>query len=322
MSGVVRLYAQGGPEVLRYESEEVGEPGPGQVRLRQEAIGVNFVDTYFRAGAFPLADLPAVIGVEGAGIVDAVGPGVTSVAVGDRAGYYFALGAYAEQRLIAADDLVPLPDDVSAGEAATLLAKGLTAWARVHRVHPVRAGEVVVVTGATGGVGYLIAAWAQHLGATVIAVVAAPEGREALRTLGLKQVVVAGTGELAAEVAAAGGKVDVLYDQVGQATFGEVTAVLGDGSLLDLLGAASGAPDVDAADLARRGVRVTQSPTSSHLPDRAAVLAAAAEVFDARRAGVFWHRPVRSYALSEAATAHRDVEARTAGPAVVLVPDA
>jgi NADPH2:quinone reductase len=322
MSGVVRLYAHGGPDVLTYESESVGEPSTGEVRLRQDAVGVNFVDTYFRSGAFPLESLPAVIGGEGAGVVDAVGQGVTSVSTGDRVGYYLAPGAYAEKRLIAADQLIHLPDDLPSVDAAALLAKGLTAWARLRRVYPVQRGEVVLVTGATGGVGSLLAAWAQHLGATVIAPVADAHRAATARALGLEHVVVAGTGELAAAVDALGkGGVDVFYDTVGQATFAEAVSVLRDGATVDLLGAASGQPAVDAGELDRRSVRVTSSPTAQHLPDRATLLAAAEELFQAWRDGVFGTRQIQSYPLSQAAQAHRDLEARISAAAIVLLPD-
>lgn len=219
MSAVVRLYEPGGPEALRYESETVGEPAAGQLRIRQEAIGVNYVDTYFRSGRFPLPVLPAVIGGEGAGVVDAVGEGVDSISVGDRIGYYFSPGAYAEIRLLAAAEAIPLPHDLGPTEAASLLAQGLTAWGRLFRVHAVRPGDVVLVTGATGGVGSLLATWAQHLGATVITPVASKDRVEAAEALGLQHVVVAGTGQLSEAMAEVGGKADVVYDLVGRATF-------------------------------------------------------------------------------------------------------
>ncbi|MBF8193999.1 zinc-binding dehydrogenase [Nonomuraea sp. K274] len=321
MSGVVRLHEHGGPDVLQYELEQLGEPAAGQVRLRHDAIGVNFVDTYFRSGSFPLRELPAVIGGEGSGVVDAVGPDVESVSIGDRVGYYFSLGAYAERRLLAVEDTIPLPDDISSVDAAALLAQGLTAWARLRRVHPVQAGEVVLVTGATGGVGSLLATWAQHLGARVIALVAGPDRVEAARALGLKHIVVAATGELASAVAAAGGGVDVFYDQVGRATFAEAVSVLRDGGTLDLLGAASGEPELDVAELNRRRIRITRSSTGEHLPDRETLLNASDELFQAWRDGVFGTRQVHTYPLSKAAQAHHDLEARITGAAIVLLPD-
>jgi NADPH2:quinone reductase len=319
MSGVVRIYEHGGPDVLRYESAEVGEPAAGQVRLRQDAIGVNFVDTYFRSGRFPLDELPAVIGGEGAGVVDAVGPGVESLSAGDRVGYYFSPGAYAETRLLPAADAIPLPDDLPSTAAAALLAKGLTAWARLRRVHPVQPGDTVLVTGATGGVGSMLAPWAQHLGATVIALVSGPGRVEAARALGLKHVVAAGTGELPS---AAGGGADVVYDLVGQATFAEAVSALRDEGTLDLLGSASGEPDLDAAELNRRRIRITRSSTGEHLTDRETLLSASRELFQAWRDGVFGARQVHTYPLSDAARAHRDLEARITGAAIILLPDA
>jgi len=313
----VRLYEAGGPDVLRYESETVGEPAAGQLRIRQEAIGVNYVDTYFRSGRFPLPSYPAVIGGEGAGVVEAVGPGVDSPKVGDRIGYYFALGAYAEVRLLSATDAIPLPDDLSSTAAASLLANGLTAWGRLHRVHAVRPGDLIVVTGATGGVGSLLATWAQHLGATVITPVAGESRVEAARALGLKHVVVAGTGQLAEAV---GDGADVLYDLVGRATFAEAVAALRDGGTVDLIGTASGEPDVDTAALTSRKIRITRSSTGDHLPDQATLLTASTELFQAWRDGVFGTRQIRTYPLSQAGQAHRDLEAGIPEAAAVLLP--
>ncbi|TCC44355.1 hypothetical protein E0H75_36090 [Kribbella capetownensis] len=240
--------------LLQYESEEVAEPGAGQVRIRQQAIGVTFVDTYFRNGAFPLPTFPAVIGGEGAGVVDAVGAGVDSISVGDR-------------------------------------------------------------------VGSLLAPWAQHLGATVITPVASVERVGAAQALGLKHVVVAGTGRLAKEVAAAGAGADVVYDLVGRATFEEVVAVLRDGGTLDLIGTASGAPDLDATAPESRRIRVTRSSTSDHLPDRATLLQASEDLFRAWRDGVFGTRSIRTYPLSKVTQAHQALEAGISEAAIVLVPD-
>ena len=314
MSAVVRVYEPGGPDALRYESESVGEPAAGQLRIRQEAIGVNFVDTYFRSGRFPLPVMPAVIGGEGAGVVDAVGEGVEAISVGDRIGYYFSPGAYAEYRLLNAAEAIPLPHDLEPIEAASLLAKGLTAWGRLFKVHAVRPGDVVLVTGATGGVGSLLATWAQHLGATVITPVASQDRVAAAEALGLKNVVVAGSGQLS-EI-----KADVVYDLVGRATFAEVIAALRDGGTLDLIGTASGEPDIDTAALASRGIRITRSSTGEHLPDRATLLRASADLFQAWRDGAFGKRLVRTYPLSEAAQAHRDLEAGIPEAAAVLLP--
>lgn len=317
MSAVVRMYEPGGPEVLRYESEVVPEPGAGQLRIRNEAIGVNFVDTYFRSGRFPLRGLPAVIGGEGAGVVDAVGPGVDSISVGDRIAYRYSPGAYAETRLLPAADAIPLPDDLGSEDAVSLLAKGLTAWGRLYRVHPVKPGETVVVTGATGGVGSLLAPWAQHLGATVITPVASQDRVKTALALGLRHVVVAGTGQLAQEV---GAGADVVYDLVGRATFAEVVSVLRDGGTLDLVGSASGDPDLVDEELTKRQIHVTRSSSDQHLPDRATLLRACDDLFTAWRTGVFGTRALRTYPLSEVAQAHRDLEAGIPEAAIVLLP--
>ncbi len=320
MSAVVRLYEPGGPEALRYESETVGEPAAGQVRIRQEAIGVNYVDTYFRSGRFPLPVFPAVIGGEAAGVVDAAGEDVDSISVGDLIGYYFSPGAYAETRLLSAAEAIPLPHDIGATEAASLLAQGLTAWGRLFRVHAVRPGDVVLVTGATGGVGSLLATWAQHLGATVITPVASKDRVEAAEALGLQHVVVAGTGQLSEAMTEFGGKADVVYDLVGRATFAEVVSVLRDGGTLDLIGTASGDPDIDTAALTSRKIRITRSSTGEHLPDRATLLRASTDLFQAWRDGAFGKRLVRTYPLADAAQAHRDLEAGIPEAAAVLLP--
>jgi len=224
MSKVIRVYQNGPPSVLKVEDESVGDPGPGQIRLRHEAIGVNFVDTMFRDGTFP-SPLPFVPGVEGAGVIEAVGPGVTGFGIGDRVGYFFAPGSYASVRLISADSVVKLPDDVSTEQAATLLAKGLTAWMGLRALYQLKAGEKILVQGASGGVGSLISRWAKALGATVIGTAGSAGKRDGLAEV-VDHALLSNDPELAAKVRGIAPEgVDVVYEFVGKATFGSsVTA--------------------------------------------------------------------------------------------------
>ena len=254
MSVVIRMHRTGDPTVLVPEDEILGIPGPGQVKLRQEAIGVNFIDTMIRSGAFG-APLPFVTGVEAAGVVTEVGPNAEGFAVGDRVGYFFAPGAYAEERIVDIAPLVRLPDDAPSDIAAGLLTKGVTAWLAVRQLHKVKAGDVVLVQGATGGVGSLVTRWAKALGATVIAV--GSSGKIARIAADADHVLASGEPNLADRIrAVAPGGVDVVYEFVGKATFAASAQAVRDGGAIFTIGAASGAPDIDQAALAARGVTV------------------------------------------------------------------
>lgn len=317
MSTVIRFHSYGGPEVLAVEDQRVGAPGPGQVRLRQQAIGVNFVDTIFRRGIYPVP-LPAVAGVEAAGVVDAVGDGVHGFAAGDRAAYFLAPGSYAAERLIDAAQLVRLPDDVSAEQAAAVLTKGLTAWTALHGFHRLAAGETVLVQGASSSVGRLLARWARVLGATVIGTAGADK-REALRA-DVDHALVSDDPALAAQVRAIAPQgVDVVYEFIGAATFAASAEAVRDGGTIVNIGAASGAPQVDAAALAARGVAVRGGPMAQHL-EGAAREEATGAVFAALRAGTLGTLAVTRYALAEAARAHEDIAARRRTDAAILVP--
>ncbi len=320
----VRIYQTGAPTVMQYETlpADIGAPGPGQVRLAHQAIGLNFVDTLFRSGAFNVP-VPFDMGVEGAGTVEAVGPGVTSVQVGDRAAYFFTPGAYSDVRLIDAAALVKLPEDIGSDVAAALLTKGLTAWMLLKRVHPVQAGETVLVHGAAGGVGSLVAAWAKALGATAIATVGSPQKANAVRALGIEHVLHTGDPEFNDRIRSiTGGRgVDVVYEFVGKTTFGLSISALRDGGTLAHVGNASGAPSAaDKAELPARGIRYVQPTTSQYVGERNSLELASADVFDAWRSGIFGELRATRYPLSEVVRAHEDLAARRITGAAILLP--
>jgi len=319
----VRIYEHGDPSVLRYEPAPAAilAPGKGQVRLRHDAAGLNFIDTAFRDGSFGAA-LPFDMGVEGAGVVEAVGPGVTGIAAGDRVAYFFSFGAYADVRLIDAELLVKLPDDVSTELAASILTKGLTAWMLLKRVHVLKAGETVLVTGAAGGVASLLVPWAAALGAKVIATVGSPAKAAAVRAQGVAEVLDSHDPTLAAKArASAGGGVDVVYEFVGKATIGQSVLALREGGALVHVGNASGAPDAGfQAEVGARGLRYSKPATAQYVNSRALLEEASAEVFAARRAGVFGELKATRYALSDVVRAHTDMAARRITGPAILVP--
>lgn len=317
MSTTIRFYQYGSADVLEIEDEQIGAPGAGQVRLRQEAIGVNFIDTLFRQGIFPVA-LPAVAGVEGAGIVEAVGAEVDGFSSGDRVAYFLAPGSYAEVRLIDAKSLIPVPDDLTSEQVVTVLTKGLTAWAALNGFHRLKAGETVLVQGASGGVGLLIARWAKALGAIVIGTAGTETKRAALAS-SIDHALLSGDTELGAQIRRiAPNGVDVVYELVGKATFAASTRAVRDGGTIVTIGAASGQPSIDQAQLAKRNVRVTGGPMAQHVQDTITQVTRA--VFDAYRSGVFGELEVTRYPLTQAAVAHEDIAARRKSGTLILIP--
>ena len=317
MSTTIRFHKVGGPDVLQVEDDQVGEPGRGQVRLRQEAVGVNFIDTALRQGIFP-TPLPAVAGVEGAGVVETVGAGVTDFRPGDRVAYFLAPGSYAAVRLIDAGALLKVPADLSSEQVVTVLTKGLTAWAALNGFHQLKAGETVLVQGASSSVGILLAHWAKALGATVIGT-AGSEAKRAAIASGVHHALLYGDADLAAQIRfLAPEGVDVAYEFIGKTTFAATAAVVRDGGKIVTIGAASGAPTIGQAALAARGVRVVGGPMAQYV--QPAIATAAAAVFDAWRSGVFGTIEVTRYPLVQAAQAHRDIAERRKAGTIVLVP--
>jgi NADPH2:quinone reductase len=323
MNHQVRIHTTGQPSVMQYQpqTEAPGAPGPGQVSIRHDAIGLNFVDTLFRNGAFKVP-LPFTMGVEGAGVVLQTGPGVKDLRPGDRVAYFFSFGAYADERLIDASQLVKLPEHVSTETAAAILTKGLTAWMMLFGAHQLKRGETVLLHAAAGGVGALVARWAQALGANVIATVGSPAKAALVRAAGIAQVLDANDPGLAGKVRALNGGrgVDVVYELVGQATFAQSVAALRDGGHLLHIGNASGNPDIDQGALAARGIRYQHATTGEYAGQRSGLEQGARTLFAALRDGVFGAvEPVR-YRLADVAQAHADLEARRIAGAAILVP--
>ncbi|MDQ7911684.1 quinone oxidoreductase [Pseudomonas sp. 102515] len=320
MSQRIRIYQQGTPAVLRYETFDLESPTREQVLIRHEAIGVNFVDTMFRDGTFKVP-LPFSMGVEAAGIVEAVGAHVQHLKVGDRVGYFFALGAYADRRVIDSSALIKLPDDICSEQAAGLLSKGLTAWALVKQAHRIQAGETIVVHGASGGVGSLLTRWAKSLGATVIASVGSADKARIVGGWGLDHVLRSDDSDLASRIIAAnsGIGVDVVYDLVGWDTLDASIRSLRAGGELIHVGNASGGVTVDPLLLAARGVRYVQPSTPQYVNAQNQHMAAS-ELFERFREGALGELELARYKLEEAALAHQAIAARKHTGSVLLIP--
>jgi NADPH2:quinone reductase len=320
-TSVVYMQTPGPPSVLVYGQEKVGAPGPGQVRVRQAAIGVNFVDTYFRNGSFAVASFPFVPGVEAAGTIEAIGSGVTGFRVGDRVAYHFVVGAYAEVRLMPTTGLVHLPESITLTQAAAVTTKGLMAWALLRRIYPVQAGTVVLVHAAGGGVGGLAARWARALGATVIGTVGTAAKLAVVQPY-LDYAIATDQEDFAARVLeiTAGQGVDVVYDGVGQATFAASVPVVKPGGTLVLYGSSGQPQPLPPAVLAQRQLTVVRPVLGTYLPTQAALEQAAADVYAALQQGWFGELTTQTYPLAEAARAHTDLEARRTTGSVLLLP--
>ena len=317
----IRIRETGGPEVLRLEEITVPPPGPGEARVRHEAVGVNFVDTYHRTGLYPLP-LPSGLGVEAAGVVEALGPGVEGLRAGHRVAYLAAPGSYATARNVPADRLVALPAGVTAEVAAAALVKGLTAHMLVTRYRPARAGDAVVVTAAAGGVGQLLVQWLVSLGATVLAVVGSEEKAALVRGLGAQHALVTGRDDVPARVKALTGGVPLVYDSVGKATFEGSLDCLAPFGILVTYGNASGpvAP-FDPALLGRKGsLAVARPSVFTHVARRADLVEAAAALFERLGDGRVKVAVGGRWPLAEAAEAHRALESRATTGSLLLRP--
>jgi NADPH2:quinone reductase len=315
----------GGPEVLIYQDVELAEPGPGEVRVRHTAIGVNFIDVYFRQGAYPGPGFPLPLGKEACGVVDAVGPGVTEVHAGDRVAYGFApLGAYAGARLIGAEHLVHVPDGIDDRVVAAIMLKGMTAEYLLHRTCAVKKGDFVLVHAAAGGVGLLLCQWARHLGARVIGTVGTDEKAALAANNGCEHTIVYSREDVSGRVRAltAGAGVRVVYDSVGKDTFASSLDCLAPRGMLALFGQSSGkvAP-IDPQILNAKGSLFLTRPSLAHyVGERAELVASADAVFGAVREGTLSVKVGAEYALKDAAKAHADLEARRTTGSTVLIP--
>lgn len=323
MTRVVAVNTLGGPDVLSVEDWPVGQPGPGQVRLRQTAIGVNFVDTYQRSGLYPQS-LPFVAGNEAAGVVTAVGEGVSEVKVGDRVCYQGTPGAYADERLAPVQKLVPIPDGIDDRTAAAVLLKGLTAYYLLFKTWPVQKGETILWHAAAGGTGLIATQWAKSLGVTVIGTAGGPDKVKKALDHGCDHVIDYKAEDFPTLVKEfTGGRgVDVVYDGVGKATFEGSLDSLRPRGLLASFGNASGVVSIpDLGLLARKGSLYVTRPTGAHyFPNRESLLEGAKALFDAILSGAIRVEISRTYPLAEAAEAHRALEGRETTGSVVLLP--
>ena len=323
MAQAIRLHATGGPEVLTLEQVEVGAPGPGQARVRHSYVAVNFIDIYFRTGRYPLP-LPNGLGSDAVGVVEAVGEGVTEVKPGDRVGYLLGpQGAYADVRLMPAEVLIPLPDDISDRTASALMMKGLTAQYLFRQVYPLQGGETILYHAAAGGVGLVACQWAKALGVTMIGTVSTDEKAEVARAHGCAHVIVTSREDIAQRVREItdGKGVPVVYDSVGKDTLMASLDSLQPRGTLVSNGTTSGPVVIDTTLLAVKGsIWLTRPAMVHYATPRAHMLAMAEELFGLVRAGHIRGEPQRSFALAEAAEAHRALESRRTTGATVLVP--
>lgn len=325
MAKAIRIHRTGGPEVLTWEEIELPKPGAGEARVRHSAVGLNFIDTYHRSGFYPLPRLPAVLGMEGAGVVEEVGSGVSEVRVGDRVAYAAApVGAYAEARLIPAHRLVALPDDISEVQAAGMMLKGMTAQYLLRRTYRVQPGDTILVHAAAGGVGLILCQWARHLGATVIGTVGIGSKAALARAHGCDHPILYTRENFVDRVKelTGGAGVPVVYDSVGKDTFLGSLDCLKPMGLLVSFGQASGpVPPFNVGLLSAKGSLFLTRPTlMTYTAQREVLLGTAAELFDVVRGGAVKIEVHQTHPLKDAEVAHRDLEARKTTGSTVLVP--
>jgi NADPH:quinone reductase len=320
----IRIHETGGPDVLKWEEIEVGEPADGQVLLRQTAVGLNFIDTYHRSGLYKIP-LPSGLGLEGAAVVEKVGVGVTDIKAGDRVAYVSApVGAYAQYRLYPADKLVRLPEEISDTQAAAMMLQGMTVEYLVRRTFPVRAGHTVLLHAAAGGVGLIAAQWLKHLGATVIGTAGGEEKAALARAHGCKHVIDYRREAVAPRVRElTGGRgVDVAYDGVGRDTFqGSLESLTRRGMLVTYGNASGPVPAFEPALLSAKGSLFLTRPTlADYTATREELLASAGALFEVVKKGAVKIAVRQTYALEDAARAHRDLEGRKTTGSTVLKP--
>ena len=323
MAHAIRVHKVGGPEVLQWEKVEAGEPGPGQVRLRQEAAGLNFIDVYHRTGLYP-QPLPFTPGTEGAGIVEAIGDDVDNVNVGDRVAYAGPIGGYAEERLIGADRLVKLPDSISSEQAAGMMLQGMTAQMLLRSVFPVARGDTILIHAAAGGVGLILCQWASALGATVIGTVGTEEKAELAKAHGCHHAIVYSKQDFVAEVQriTGGEKLPVVYDSVGRDTFMRSLDCLKPRGLMVSFGQSSGAVEPFSPNvLAQKGSLYLTRPTMfTYTATREQLEQSAGELFAIVESGKVKIEVQQRFPLKDAAEAHRELQARrTTGSTILTI---
>src|SRR4051812_18875473 len=311
MAHAIRFHETGGPEVLHLEDVAVGEPGPGQARVRHRYVAVNFIDIYFRTGRYPLA-LPNGLGSDAVGVVEAVGPGVADLQVGDRVGYLLGpQGAYSDVRVMPADVLIPLPDGVSDSTASTLMMKGLTTQYLFRQVYPLKGGETILYHAAAGGVGSIACQWAKAMGVRMIGTVSTDAKAEIAKANGCAEVIVTSREDIAKRVRELtdGKGVPVVYDSVGKDTLMASLDCLQPKGTLVSNGTSSGPVVIDTTLLAVKGsIWVTRPAMMHYATPRSHMLSMAKELFDLVKAGKIKSEPSRSYPLRDAAQAHIALE--------------
>jgi len=324
MPRAIRIHAPGGPEAMQWEEVAVGDPGPGEARIRHTAVGVNYIDTYHRSGLYKVP-LPSGLGSEGAGVVEAVGSGVDWVKAGDRVAYCGGpLGSYSEARVMPADRLVKLPDGISDRVAATLMLKGLTTQYLFRQIFPLKAGDTILFHAAAGGVGLIACQWARALGVTMIGTVGSDEKAALAKANGCTHTIVYTKENFVEGVKAlTGGKgVPVVYDGIGKDTFPSSLDCLQPRGLFVSYGNASGpVPPFDILLLTQKGSLMVTRPTLfTFAKDRESIAAMSGELFDLVKAGKIVSEPRQTVPLQDAAEAHRALESRRTTGATILVP--
>jgi len=324
MPHAIRFHKTGGPEVLVWEEIQLGAPGPGEARIRQTAVGLNFVDIYNRTGLYPVP-MPSGLGSEAAGVVEAVGPGVTDLKPGDRVAYGAApVGAYAEARLIPADRLIRLPNGIDDQTAAAMMLKGLTVQYLIRQTYRVKKGDTILLHAAAGGIGTILSQWAKHLGATVIGTVGSDEKAKLAKANGCAHVIVYTREDFVKRVEeiTGGKKVPVVYDSVGKDTFMKSLDCCAPLGLVALFGQSSGSVEpLNLGLLAAKGsLYVTRPTLNTYGAKRENLVAMAKELFEVVESGAVKITVNQTYALKDVAKAHADLEARkTTGSTVLMV---
>jgi NADPH2:quinone reductase len=321
MNHAIRVHENGGPEKMIWEEVPLPDPKPGEVLIRQKAVGLNYIDVYFRTGLYK-APLPTGIGMEGAGDVEAVGAGVTDLKVGDRVAYAGSIGAYSEARCAPADRVVKIPEGIDYTTAAAMMLQGMTAQFLVKRTWPVKAGETILVHAAAGGVGSIVVQWAKALGATVIGVVSTPEKAALIKSLGADHALLT-TDNIPAKVKeiTGGAMLPVVYDSVGKDTFLTSLDCLRPFGLLISYGNASGPVTTDLGVLAAKGsLYVTRPTLNTYTAKREDLVATANDLFDVVKSGKVKIHVNQTFPLKDAAAAHIALESRATTGSTVLLP--
>jgi len=323
MPKAIRMHATGGPEVLHWDDVDPGRPAAGEVLLRHTAVGLNYIDTYHRSGLYPVPNLPATIGMEGAGVVEEIGSDVAGLKAGDRVAYSSAIGAYSEVRRIGASAVVKIPSTVTDQQAAAIMLKGMTAQYLVRRTYQVKPGDTILVHAAAGGVGLILCQWAAHLGATVIGTVSSDAKAELARAHGCHHTIIY-TRENFVEkvkVITGGAGVPVVYDSTGKDNFqGSLECLRALGLMVSYGNASGPVPPFSLLALAPKSLFLTRPKLFDYISTRESLEATAADLFDVVARGIVKVQINQTYPLQDAAQAHRDLEARKTTGSTVLIP--